>query len=219
MRADTRPDAPYPRRHDSFFAHHGLWAPGVRLFRQMQFGSKALVISLAFLVPLISLIVWLQSTLVDDAMTAREKATRQHVEVAHGVLTSAHALETSGKLTRDEAQRLARDTVAALRYDGKEYFWINDMHPRVVMHPIKPELDGQDVSATKDPNGLALFAAFVDQVRREGQGFVAYQWPRPGAVEPVDKLSYVKGFAPWGWVIGSGIYIDDLRHAAQARLA
>jgi methyl-accepting chemotaxis protein len=207
-----------PRPDAGFFAHHGVWAPGVRLFRSLRFGTKAVILSLAFLVPLVALLAWLLIGMNDDAFAARRDATRQHVEVAHGVVAWAHAKEAAGELPREQAQRLAREAVAKLRYEGKEYFWINDMQPRVVMHPIKPELDGQDVGAMKDPNGLALFVAFVDRVRRDGQGFVAYQWPRPGSDTPVDKLSYVKGFEPWGWVIGSGIYVDDLRAAALVRL-
>ncbi|MCP5269709.1 MAG: cache domain-containing protein [Burkholderiaceae bacterium] len=205
--------------HDAgFFTYHGAWAPGVRLFRQMRFGHKALIISLAFVVPLLALVAWLLVTVERDALADRQDATRQHVEVAHGVLAWAHAKERSGELTRAQAQQLARDTVASLRYDGQEYFWINDMHPRVVMHPMKPELDGQDVTATKDPNGKALFVAFAEQVRRQGAGFVEYQWPREKGGTPVDKLSYVKGFEPWGWVIGSGIWVGDLRAASRARL-
>ena len=67
------------------------------------------------------------------------------------------------------------------------------------MHPIKPELNGRDVSGVKDPNGLHLFRAFVAKVREGGKGFVAYQWPKPGSDKPVDKISYVQGFEPWGW--------------------
>ncbi|QPF75297.1 HAMP domain-containing protein [Roseateles sp. DAIF2] len=205
-----------------FFAYHGLWAPGIRLFRNLRFASKALLISACFALPMVALIVWQLQGAAADALQARQDATRQHVEVAHGVLRWAHGLEGGG-MAREEAQALARKTVAGLRYDGQEYFWINDMQPRVVMHPIRPELDGQDAGGIKDPNGLRLFQAFVDLVRREGQGFVGYQWPKPGSAEPVDKLSYVKGFEPWGWIIGTGIYVDDLRaqtrrHALQVAL-
>ncbi len=220
--AATMPDAHAlnsDRADAGFFAYHGAWAPGVRLFRQLRFGHKAVIISLAFLLPLLGLMGWLLSTMAADALADRQTATRQHVEVAHGVLVWAHARERSGELTREQAQALARQTVAALRYGGNEYFWINDLHPRVVMHPIRPELDGQDVSGTKDPNGKALFVAFADTVRRDGAGFVDYQWPREKGGAPVDKLSYVKGFEPWGWVIGSGIWVDDLRAEAQRRLA
>lgn len=152
-------------------------------------------------------------------MQARADATRQHVEIAHGILVQSHAKEAAGKLSREQAQLLAMETIAALRYDGSEYFWINDMHPRVVMHPIKPELNGKDVSETKDPNGVPLFKAFVAKVRESGKGFVAYQWPKPGKDNPVEKLSYVQGFEPWGWVVGSGIYVGDVREAAQRQVA
>jgi methyl-accepting chemotaxis protein len=121
-------------------------------------------------------------------------------------------------MPREQAQQLARQTIAPLRYDGNEYFWINDMQPRMIMHPFKPELDGKDIGDMKDPNGFALFNAFVAKVRTDGKGFVAYQWPKPGSAAPVDKISYVQGFEPWGWVIGSGIYTGDLRQTLQRQL-
>ncbi len=198
-----------------FFSHHGIWAPGVRLFRALHFASKALIISLAFMVPMLSMVLWQLDNQVKQSLQARKDATRQHVEVAHGVLAWAHAQQLAGQVTQEQAQQMALQAVAKLRYDKSEYFWINDMQPRIVMHPIKPELDGKDASAMKDPNGFALFVGFVDTVKRSGEGFVSYQWPRPGSTQAVDKLSYVKGFAPWGWVIGSGIYVDDLKVAQR----
>ena len=72
-------------------------------------------------------------------------------------------------------------------------------------------MDGTDLRGFKDPNGKALFVAFVDKVRAEKAGYVDYLWPKPGQDKPVEKLTYVAGFAPWGWVIGSGLYFDDLR--------
>ena len=214
------PDSPRRAGGDAgFFAHHGLWAPGVRLFRALRFRAKAAIISLAFVLPLLGLLGWQLNTQAEHAMQSRKDATRQHVEVAHGIVAWAHAQESAGKMTREQAQQLARQAIATLRYEGSEYFWINDMQPRVVMHPIKPELNGQDVSGTKDPNGLPLFKAFVAKVRESGKGFVAYQWPKPGSDKPVDKISYVQGFEPWGWVIGSGIYVGDLREAVQRQLA
>lgn len=120
-------------------------------------------------------------------------------------------------MPRDEAQKLAAQAISKLRYSGSEYFWINDMQPVVVMHPIRPDLNGKNVGDLKDRNGLALFQAFVDQVAKHEQGFVPYLWPKPGKDQPVEKLSYLKGFKPWGWVVGSGIYIDDLRDAQLRR--
>ncbi len=204
--------------HGGFFSYHGLWAPGVRLFRRIGFAAKAAIISLAILLPMVVLIASQLHARYQQAMSARQDATRQHVEVAHGVLAWAHAQERAGAMTRDQAQRVARQAIATMRYDRQEYFWINDLHPRMVMHPIKPELDGQDLTENKDPSGFRLFQAFVAKVRTEGQGFVAYQWPRPGSDRAVDKISFVSGFAPWGWVIGSGIYIDDVREAFRQEI-
>ena len=197
-----------------FFTHHGVWAPGVRLFRHLRFSSKALIISLAFTLPLLLVLGLQQRGAYDDAVQARMDATRQHVEIAHGLVAWAHAQEAAGQLPPGQGRATALRVLAGLRYDGNEYFWVNDLQPRVVMHPIKPELDGKDVSDMKDPNGLALFKAFVATVQKQGKGFVAYQWPKPGHDEPVDKVSYVMGFEPWGWVIGTGVYVGDLRQAA-----
>ncbi len=211
---------PYPADPAAFngaggyFTHHGVWAPGVRLFRQLSFMAKALIISTAFALPLLTLLGWQMRAQYAQGLQARMDATRQHVEVAHGLIVWAQAQEAAGQLPRAEAQALALRALAPLRYDGKEYFWVNDMQPRVLMHPIKPELNGKDVSDLKDPSGLALFKAFVAEVQQHGKGFVAYQWPKPGHDLPVDKVSYVMGFAPWGWVVGSGVYVGDLRSTA-----
>ncbi|MBS4098005.1 MAG: cache domain-containing protein [Sulfuricella sp.] len=150
------------------------------------------------------------STLRNTLTLEKERMVRHAVETAYGVLENYEKRAASGELTREIAQERAKQTIKAMRYDEREYFWLNDMQPRMVMHPIKPELDGQDLSGNKDPAGKLLFVAFVEEVRKHGAGFVTYQWPKPGSDHPIPKLSYVKGFAPWGWVIGSGVYIDDI---------
>jgi methyl-accepting chemotaxis protein len=115
----------------------------------------------------------------------------------------------------------AKQAIAQLRYGprGKDYFWINDMAPRMIMHPIKPELDGKDLSGSQDPNGKKLFVEFVDVCRDKGEGFVDYMWPIPGQDAPVPKLSYVKLFEPWGWIVGTGIYLDDVEQAVTSKEA
>jgi methyl-accepting chemotaxis protein len=106
----------------------------------------------------------------------------------------------------------AADMVSALRYgpEGKDYFWINDLHPTMIMHPYKPELNGQDLTDYADPNGKHLFLEFVKVCEESGEGFVDYYWPKYGADEPQPKLSFVKLFEPWNWIIGTGLYIDDI---------
>ena len=88
--------------------------------------------------------------------------------------------ERAGRLSRAEAQGAAIRAVKTLRYDDQEYFWINDMQPRMVAHPMKPELEGKDLAGVQDPTGKYLFRDFVDLAKQKGQGFVDYYWPRPG---------------------------------------
>ena len=124
----------------------------------------------------------------------------------------------SGKLPMAEARQRAAEAIRPLRYGSNDYIFIEDMQTRMVLHPFRPDLEGKEVGGFKDPNGLPLFVAFVDAVKRDGAGVVDYLWPRPGSAAPVEKLSYVQGFAPWGWVIGTGIYVDDLRAEQTAVL-
>jgi len=131
-------------------------------------------------------------------------------ELALGMVAEEHAAAQRGDVGEADAQKRALARVAALRYGNNDYFWVNDMQPRMVMHPMKPEMNGSDISTYKDPNGKALFVEMVSVVRKDGAGFVPYEWPKQGFDKPQPKLSYVAGFPPWGWVIGTGVYIDDL---------
>jgi len=132
-------------------------------------------------------------------------------DVALRIVSEEHAAAERGEKSMERAQKDAALRVGQLRYGSGDYFWINDLAPRMIMHPIKPELNGQDLSGSKDPSGKLLFVEFVNTVKTKGAGFVGYVWPKPGAAAPQPKLSYVVGFKPWGWVIGTGIYIDDLQ--------
>jgi methyl-accepting chemotaxis protein len=150
------------------------------------------------------------STMSSQMLSDRQAKTRQMIDVGYGILAHYHQLESDGKLAHEAAQAAAMSEIKSLRYDKNEYFWINDMTPKMVMHPIKPELDGKFLGEMKDPTGNQLFNGFVDVVKRQGEGFYSYLWPKPSFDQPVSKISYVQGFAPWGWIIGTGIYLDDV---------
>ena len=169
---------------------------------------------------IIGLILLLAYVIVSEQrllMSERQASVRQNVEIAHGLLVHYHDQAVKGRISDDEARQRALEAIKALRYGGNEYFWINDMQPRMVMHPIKPELEGRDLSENKDPTGKRLFMAMVDVVKAGGAGEVSYMWPKPGSDQPVQKVSYVKGFAPWGWIIGSGVYVDTVNAAVFSR--
>ncbi|MBI5110307.1 MAG: cache domain-containing protein [Rhodocyclales bacterium] len=170
----------------------------------------------------------------DNLMDARKHKTRALVEVAHTLAEGFHGLEKSGKLAKEDAQAQAIRAIKGLRYEKTEYFWINDLGtpvPKMIMHPTVPALDGKLLDDPKfnkatamQPGGEGkslpldnrnLFVSFNQVVNQSGHGFVEYMWPKPKAGGGVSdqlylKLSYVRKLDAWGWVIGSGIYIDDV---------
>lgn len=134
---------------------------------------------------------------------------RAIVESARSIAARREEEERSGALSRDEAQRLAAQDIGALRYGQDNYVLVTDMEPRMIVHPNR-ELVGKNVSDVRDPEGFPVYNALVDVVRRSGSGVERYLWPRPGDTQPVPKLSYARGFAPWGWVLATGVYYDDI---------
>ncbi len=173
-----------------------------------------------------------KSSMLDD----RKVKTRHLVESAHTLVQHFQAQETSGALDKASAQAAAMQAIKALRYEGKDYFWVHDLGtpvPTMLMHPTVPSLNGKVLdapvfnSATAMQSGQQgpvektadgkknIFVAFNEVVAQSGEGFVTYNWSKPKAgggttEELYEKLSYVKKIEGWDWVIGSGIYIDDL---------
>jgi len=146
------------------------------------------------------------NALVDQQYTK----VQQLVQSSHGILNYFHQLSEQSQLTKEQAQQQAKAAIKVLRYNKSDYFWINDFQPTMIMHPVKPSLDGKNVGAVKDSNGVPLFLEIVKVAKNDGEGFVKYLWPKPGAEDPVAKISYVKEFAPWQWIIGTGIYLDNI---------
>jgi methyl-accepting chemotaxis protein len=169
--------------------------------------AQGVVIVLCF----VSVLAWLYPTIRRNMYEAKYQKTRHLVEVAHGVVDLYVKQAGSGALPIDEAKRQAAAAIRSLRYGNEDYFWINDLEPRMVMHPNMPQLEGQTLADYKDPKGKKLFVEFADVCRKDGAGFVNYMWPKPGEKQAVPKISYVKLTPEWGWVIGSGIYVEDVR--------
>lgn len=154
----------------------------------------------------------------DNLYQERFAKIQAETESAASVISHFVELERSGALTREEAQRMAIETIAAIRYDGDDYFWINDSHPRMIMHPFNPALNGKDLSSFADPDGVKLFNEMVNVTRNKEGDFVHYRWEKPGLTEPVDKVSYVQRIRAWDWIVGTGLYTDDIKAQTQLML-
>jgi methyl-accepting chemotaxis protein len=193
-----------------------------------------LLIALAIVGLTIPAFIVLKSQMLVD----KKEKTKNLVQNAHSVAEHYYKLSKEGNISEDEAKKEALKIIKALRYDGKEYFWVNDTtlpYPKMIMHATNAKLDGKTLDATKfncatelqfGDDGKSestdgkknLFQGFVEVCKAKGSGFVIYQWQKPkegGGLteETYPKLSYVKEFKEWGWAVGSGIYIDDLNDA------
>lgn len=147
----------------------------------------------------------LRDTLLED----RKEKVKNLVEVGAGVLAHFHQLAQDGKLSADAAKAAARESLRGLRYGNKDYYFIFDTHHVYVLLPTKPEFEGQDKREMKDAKGIFLIQELV-KVAQSGGGFVDYWFPRAGKQEAEPKISYAALFAPWDWVIGTGIYVSDV---------
>ncbi len=157
-------------------------------------------------------------TLREALMADRQAKTRNLVESAMSLVDHYAAQAKAGQISEDQAKAAALGALSALRYDGQEYFFISDAQPKLLMHPFAPDLIGRDLSSYADPKGKKLFVEFARLSASKGAGFVDYLWPKPGAAEPQPKISYVQAYKPWGWILGSGIYVDDVDAAFRARM-
>jgi methyl-accepting chemotaxis protein len=140
----------------------------------------------------------------------KKHTTKGLVDSTYTIIEHHYALYQKGELTEAQAKAQTLSVIANMRYDKSNYFWVNDFTPNMIMHPIKPALNGKNVSGVKDPDGKALFIDMVDVTKAKGEGFVYYKWAKPGFDEPIDKIGFVKGFSPWQWIVGTGTYLDDI---------
>ena len=183
----------------------------MKTLRSMSISRRLWLILVLAVAMLVTLGLLMLNQIHNDLYRAKAEKTRHVVETAAGVLAYYQGLEAAGTLSREAAQQQAISAVRGLRYDQNDYFWINDLGPKMIMHPANPKLEGQNLSAIRDPDGFALFDEMVSLANSKGAGSIDYRWPKPGASEPVEKTSYIQLFKPWGWIIGSGIYIDDMQ--------
>ena len=167
---------------------------------------SSLAMLLIAVVILFYLIPFIENKLTDE----KRIATKHIVEIVYSLVDNYAQRVQNGEFSLEEGQKRAVGRIKSLRYNEKDYLWINDLEPKMIMHPYKPELDGKDLSNVKDPNGKALFVEMANACKEKGEGFVDYLWPKPGEKDPVAKVSFVKLYKPWGWVIGSGVYVDDV---------
>jgi len=183
---------------------------------RLSISTKILLMGIAMTVgfPVI-LLTWLLPSQRNDSYALKEEASRHIVEATWGVVHYYGQQAATGAMPVPQAQSAAKEALRKARFESGNYVWINDLRPVMIMHPTNPALEGKDISVLRDPNGLALFLEMVRICKEQGEGTLHYMWPKPGHSEPSPKISYVKLYPDWGWIVGTGAYVDDIEAALQ----
>ncbi len=183
------------------------------------FHKLMLIFSINFILFFLFFFFYLLPQYENVMLIEKKQGLKYNVEMIHNLLHEYQHRADSGEFTLEEAQKRALERIKTMRYqDGKNYFWVNDDKPTMIMHPTNQKLNGTDLSENKDPNGKKLFVEMVDVCKKDGEGYVFYQWAKVNETKPTDKVSYVKLFRDWGWIIGTGIWIDQHDVAIQKEI-
>jgi PAS domain S-box-containing protein len=149
----------------------------------------------------------------ESLMDKKRETIRELTNTAWSVLQNLDNWATdSASLVK--LQEEAAGIISNMRYgdEQKDYFWITDTMPRMIMHPYRPQLNGIDLSEYADTEGKRFFVEISQLVKGSGDGYIDYKWQwKDDSLVVVPKLSYVKLFEPWGWIIGTGIYVEDVQ--------
>ncbi len=185
----------------------------MKVFQKIVLLGVAVILAFALLIALYIYPVYQRSM-----YNAREEQSRNLVNSAAVSIEHYVGLQQSGQMTLEEAQTAAMNAVRTMRYDNGNYFWINDLSPMMIMHPSYSGTDkpgwyeDSGLADFSDPTGKRIFVEFARIASESGEGRLDYEWTKPGEEDkpPAPKISYVKLVEEWEWVVGTGIYVDDV---------
>ncbi len=193
----------------------------MKFLQNVKVFQKVLLLGVIIIVAFTALLAaYIYPIYKNSVFAQKEEQTKNMVNSAAAVLEHYVELEKNGTLTTEAAQSAAMDAVRYMRYDNGNYFWINDVNLKLIMHPNvsiedKPEwYVDNGLKDYVDPTGKHIFVEFVKVANEQGEGHMDYEWPKSGKTgDPADpKIAYVKLIPEWGWVIGTGVYVDDIQH-------
>lgn len=184
--------------------------------KHLSVASKMMLMAFTSLIFIVAICVSILQVQKHSTLAERQSKVQAQVESAMGI--ARYYQQQADLLGVSKAKKLAMDSLRAVRYDGSNYLWITNSRNTMLMHPVKPELDGKDLSSFKDVHGKFLFREFSRIGLNTGQGFTYYAWTRPEDKQIADKMSYVSRMKEWDWIIGSGLWIQDIEETYHSHL-
>lgn len=189
--------------------------------RTFSIRSRIIAMNLGLVLLFVVLIFGLFLPHFEGRLLDRKKQSiTEIVKIAVTTVEAIYKRQQAGDISEEEAKAQAITIIRSMRYgkDELDYLWINNFEPRMIMHPFVPELNGKMLDNYQDPNGKKLFVEFVRLCKENGRGYLDYEWQyKDKADQILPKVSYVQEFKPWGWIIGTGVYIEDV-HAEMSEM-
>lgn len=193
---------------------YSLSEQNIQKYQEEAYKNKEIELKNYVSVAVKSIDSFYQRTLSEKIKKEVERSLQVQTDFLFSILEKEYE-ENRGTMSKEKLAKRIKNIVSSVRYDNGNYFWINDTAPKMVMHPMKPALDGKDLSEFKDPNGIYLFNEMAKVAKQKGKGIVEYSWAKPGFDKPQPKVSYVRVFKPFNWVIGTGAYVSDVTAKMQ----
>ncbi|MEH6652128.1 MAG: methyl-accepting chemotaxis protein [Motiliproteus sp.] len=188
------------------------------LLGRLKVRNKIMLLVVFMACALVVMQAWNLSTLWKNLNQGKQQELVQLTDTAFSLIDRQVQLVAAGGKSQQQGIADALTNLEALRYGDNDYFFVLNKKTEMLMHPIKPALNGQNVAHVKDNNGVLLMQEMVSNASRDGEAYVRYQWERAGSSEPVDKMSYSRLHPQWGLIVGTGIYIDDINTEYVAEL-
>ncbi|PKH98859.1 methyl-accepting chemotaxis protein, partial [Shewanella sp. 11B5] len=181
-------------------------------FRKTTIANRLLgMLALAIIATVI--VFWFSLTRVENVLiNEKEAKLNALVDIATTIADKYYQDAQSGSLSEDEAKVMALAAIDKLRYSGNEYYFSIDTQGTMIQHAFAKQLVNTKVLAMQDPNGVKLFEQMILRTEQQDSARVDYMWNKPQQEQPSPKMSVVKRFRPWGWIIGTGIYVDDIQN-------
>jgi len=178
---------------------------------KLNIGRKLIILALSSLFGMSIVLTLFYQGLSTSLMQEKKHQSQMLSEVSINIVKHFYNLSTSNKLNETDAKKLAMQSLNSATFGKNGYFWINNSHGILKMHPYSKKFINQTNIDTVDSEGKLLFKEFI-KIAKDGGGIVEYYWYKPNNSNTFRKLSYVAYFEPWDWILGTGLYLDDMEN-------
>jgi methyl-accepting chemotaxis protein len=184
---------------------------GLTSFNNWKILNKIISISVITIIMIFAISMGVLLPFIEKKLMSEKEASLKNVtDIAVALVNNLEGRAQKGEFSHEDAQLRAKEALRGLRYADGEYLFVIDQDAKMIMHPIKPEMEGKSGADTKDAHGKSLFVEMAKLAKDKGEGTIDYMWQKQGQTAPAQKLSYIKMFKAWGWIIGTGIFVDDV---------